>query len=95
MQTSRAPLLRWVALVARRSIDPADHDATYAFAHWGNVVIHLALDENPEEHMSSVLYFHVDDADEVTSGWREAGMEGIGPEDQDHGNAKADTSTPR
>jgi uncharacterized glyoxalase superfamily protein PhnB len=35
--------------------------------------------------MSSVLYVHVDDADEVAERWREAGMDVEGPENQDHG----------
>ena len=61
------------------------HDETYAFAHWGKLVIHLALDEHPEAHMTGALYIHVDDADELASAWRKAGMEVIGPENQDYG----------
>lgn len=62
------------------------HDETYAYAHWGgNLVIHLALDEHPEAHMTAVLYIHVDDADEVAADWRKAGMEVIDPENQDYG----------
>jgi len=61
------------------------HDDTYAFAKWGNLVIHLARDEHPEAHMSSTLYIHVDDADEVAAAWRRAGMEVVDPENQDYG----------
>jgi uncharacterized glyoxalase superfamily protein PhnB len=62
------------------------HDETYAFARWGGgLVIHLALDEHPEAHMTSVLYIHVDDADELAAGWRVAGMEVVDPQNQDYG----------
>jgi hypothetical protein len=37
------------------------HDETYAFASRGNLVIHLALDQHPDTHMTSELYIHVDD----------------------------------
>jgi uncharacterized glyoxalase superfamily protein PhnB len=56
-----------------------------AFARWGNLVIHLAHDDHPEAHMTSTIYLHVDDADELAADWREAGMEVIGPENQDYG----------
>ena len=61
------------------------HDETYAFARWGNLVIHLAHDDNPEAHMTSTIYIHVDDADELAADWRKAGMEVVGPENQDYG----------
>jgi catechol 2,3-dioxygenase-like lactoylglutathione lyase family enzyme len=61
------------------------HDETYAFARWGNLVVHLARDDNPEAHMTAVLYLHVDDADELADNWRKAGMEVVGPENQDDG----------
>jgi uncharacterized glyoxalase superfamily protein PhnB len=61
------------------------HDDSYAFANWGNLTIHLAHDEHPDAHTTSVLYIHVDDADEVAERWRKAGMEVQGPENQDYG----------
>ncbi len=61
------------------------HDATYAFARWGNLSIHLAQDDEPDAHMTSALYIHVDDADEVATNWRKAGMDVVGPEHQDYG----------
>ena len=61
------------------------HDETYAFAHWGDLVIHLAHDDHPEQHMTAVLYIHVDDADELAADWRRAGMEVVGPQNQDYG----------
>lgn len=60
------------------------HDETYAFAHWGDLVIHLGRDDS-ERHMTAVLYIHVDDADELAADWRKAGMEVEGPENQDYG----------
>jgi uncharacterized glyoxalase superfamily protein PhnB len=35
--------------------------------------------------MTSVLYIHVDDADELAGRWRNAGIEVQGPENQDYG----------
>jgi catechol 2,3-dioxygenase-like lactoylglutathione lyase family enzyme len=61
------------------------HDTTYAFARWGNLVVHLGLDEHPDAHMTSELYIHVDDADELAAGWRKAGIEFVEPENQDYG----------
>jgi predicted enzyme related to lactoylglutathione lyase len=61
------------------------HDGDYAFATWGNLTIHLARDEHPDSHMTSVLYVHVDDADEVAERWRKVGMDVAGPENQDYG----------
>jgi catechol 2,3-dioxygenase-like lactoylglutathione lyase family enzyme len=60
------------------------HDETYAFARWGNLVIHLAHDES-DVHTTSTLYLHVDDADELAAAWRRAGMEVVGPDNQDYG----------
>jgi catechol 2,3-dioxygenase-like lactoylglutathione lyase family enzyme len=61
------------------------HDETYAFARWGSLVIHLGLDEHPEAHMTSQLYLHVDDADELATSWRTAGLDVVVPENQDYG----------
>ncbi|HEY3723825.1 MAG TPA: VOC family protein [Acidimicrobiia bacterium] len=61
------------------------HDATYAFARWGNLSIHLAQADEPDAHATSALYIHVDDADDVAAEWRKAGMDVVGPENQDYG----------
>jgi uncharacterized glyoxalase superfamily protein PhnB len=61
------------------------HDETYAFARWGNLVIYLGHDDDPDAHMTSTLYIHVDDADELAADWRKAGMDVVGPENQDYG----------
>jgi catechol 2,3-dioxygenase-like lactoylglutathione lyase family enzyme len=69
----------------RLGFTTSHHDETYAFASWGSLVIHLALAEQPDVHRTSVLYIHVDDADELASDWRKAGMEVVDPENQDYG----------
>jgi catechol 2,3-dioxygenase-like lactoylglutathione lyase family enzyme len=61
------------------------HDETYAFARWGSLVIHLAQDDRAEGLMTSALYIHVDDADELADDWRKAGMDVTDPENQDYG----------
>ena len=65
------------------------HDETYAFAHWGSLVLHLARDPHPDAHTTGALYLHVDDADEVVDEWRKAGMKVSDPEDQDYGKREA------
>ena len=70
------------------------HDETYAFAHWGNLCIHLAHDDDPEAHVTSVLYIHVDDADELAADWRKAGMEVVGPENEDYGKREGQHTDP-
>jgi uncharacterized glyoxalase superfamily protein PhnB len=68
------------------------HDGTYAFAHLGNLTVHLAQDGGggwpgyrPERHMTSVLYLHVEDADRLATAWRDAGMTVDGPREEDYG----------
>jgi catechol 2,3-dioxygenase-like lactoylglutathione lyase family enzyme len=60
------------------------HDATYAFAHLGQLTLHLAHDDD-DPHQTGVLYIHVDDADQLGENWRAAGLEVTGPENQDYG----------
>jgi uncharacterized glyoxalase superfamily protein PhnB len=68
------------------------HDETYAFAHFGNLTVHLTQDQgaawpgyNPERHMTSVLYIHVEDADRFAEAWRQAGAVVEGPRNEDYG----------
>jgi Glyoxalase/Bleomycin resistance protein/Dioxygenase superfamily len=70
------------------------HDETYAFAHLGQLTLHLAHDDNPEHHQSGVLYLHVDDADQLAENWRKAGMEVEGPENQDYGKREGRHTDP-
>jgi catechol 2,3-dioxygenase-like lactoylglutathione lyase family enzyme len=60
------------------------HNENYAFATWGSLVVHLALAE-PDAHATSQLYVHVDDADELATHWRKAGVHVTDPENQDYG----------
>ena len=67
------------------------HDETYAFAHFGNLTVHLASSDavwpgyEPRRHMTSVLYIHVEDANQVAADWRAAGMTIHGPRNEDYG----------
>jgi uncharacterized glyoxalase superfamily protein PhnB len=61
------------------------HDETYAFAHLGDLTVHLAHDEHPEQRMTSVLYIHVEDADRLAADWRAAGATIDGPRNEDYG----------
>ena len=61
------------------------HDETYAFAHRGDLTIHLAHADDPATAGGSVLYIHVDDADQLAAEWRKAGVTVSGPQDYDYG----------
>ena len=61
------------------------HDETYAFAHRDDLTIHLAHAGEGEPGGGSVLYLHVDDADQLAAEWRKAGLAVSGPEDYDYG----------
>lgn len=60
------------------------HDETYAFAHRDHLTIHLAQ-AGGRPAGGSVLYLHVDDADQLAAEWRKAGVTVSGPEDYDYG----------
>jgi uncharacterized glyoxalase superfamily protein PhnB len=69
-----------------------NHDETYAFAHFGNLTVHLTQDGgegwpgyHPERHMTSVLYIHVENADKLAADWRAAGVSIDGPRNEDYG----------
>ncbi len=70
------------------------HDDTYAFAHLGQLTLHLAQDDDPDHHQTAVLYIHVDDADQLADNWRKAGMEVTGPENQDYGKREGQHCDP-
>ncbi len=67
------------------------HDETYAFANFGNLTVHLARDPaawpgyEPDRHMTSVLYLHVEDADRLAADWRAVGAAVTGPANEDYG----------
>jgi hypothetical protein len=60
---------------------------------WGNLSVHLARDEDPDAHMTSVLYVHVDDADEVAGRWRKRPGESSNPKTKTTAGAKVAAST--
>lgn len=77
------------------------HDEGYAFAHLGQLTLHLARDGgdgwpgyHPASHMTSVLYLHVEDADELAADWRAAGMTVEGPRDEDYGKREGEHVDP-
>jgi len=68
---------------AKMGFEIAFHDETYAFAHRDrDLTIHLTLEKDAAP---STLYVHCDDADEIASAWRTAGLEVVGPVDEDYG----------
>ena len=59
------------------------HDETYAFAHRDrDLTIHLTLEADPAP---GKVYIHCEDADEMAEAWRKAGLEVVGPVDEDYG----------
>ena len=62
--------------------------------NWGNLVIHLAKDDNSAAHMTSTLDIHVDDADELAADWREAGINVVDPENQEYGKREGRHTDP-
>jgi uncharacterized glyoxalase superfamily protein PhnB len=67
------------------------YDEHYAFASLGQLTVHLARDDaawpgyEHERHMTSILYIHVQDADELAAEWRATGARVEGPCDEDYG----------
>ena len=82
---SVADVERAVDHYQRLGFRTSHHDETYAFAHRGDLTIHLAQADDPATAGGSVLYVHVDDADELAGEWRKAGVAVTGPEDCDYG----------
>jgi uncharacterized glyoxalase superfamily protein PhnB len=71
------------------------HDEGYAFASLGNLTLHLAQERaqwpgyQPDRHMTSVLYLHVEDADRLAAEWRAVGAPVEGPRDEEYGKREA------
>lgn len=64
----------------------SEHDDYYAFAHRNELTIHLTAPEEDDDIIGgSAIYLHVDDAEDLASQWRTAGVSVIGPEDYDYG----------
>jgi hypothetical protein len=79
-----ADVARAVDHYQRLGFHTSHHDESYAFAHRDGLTIHLAGAGDPATG-GSVLYIHVDDADQLAGEWRKAGVQVSGPEDYDYG----------
>ena len=80
---------------ARMGFEISHHDETYAFAHRDrDLTVHLTLAQGDEVSGAGVLYIHTEDADQIASEWRKAGLEVVGPEDQDYGKREGSTVDP-
>jgi catechol 2,3-dioxygenase-like lactoylglutathione lyase family enzyme len=80
-----ADVARAVDHYQRLGFRTSHHDESYAFAHRDGLTIHLAGAGGPATGVGSVLYIHVDDADQLAAEWRKAGVQVSGPEDYDYG----------
>jgi predicted enzyme related to lactoylglutathione lyase len=89
-----ADVERAVAHYQRLGFTTSYHDETYAFAHRDDLTLHLAHIDNPSQASTSVLYLHVDDADELAAEWRTAGVLVVGPVDCDYGKREGSHSDP-
>ncbi|HMD47292.1 MAG TPA: VOC family protein [Acidimicrobiales bacterium] len=79
-----ADVARAVDHYQRLGFDVSHHDETSASAHRNGLTVHLALADDPDRVGKGAIYLHVDDAQELADEWRKAGVEVIGPEDDQH-----------
>lgn len=84
-----------VAWFSRAGFDVSFHDDTYAFAHRDrDLTIHIAQTTEDEAAGHGVLYIHCQDADRVAEEWRQAGIDVVGPRDEDYGKREGLVSDP-
>lgn len=77
----------------KMGFEVSSHDETYAFAHRErNLTIHLALGDGAPS--SGALYTHCEDADELAAQWRHAGLEVLGPTNEDYGQREGSHRDP-
>jgi hypothetical protein len=80
---------------ARMGFEISFHDDTYAFAHRDrDLTIHLTKHDGDGEPMSGALYIHCERADDVADEWRRAGLEVIGPVDEEYGKREGSHTDP-
>jgi catechol 2,3-dioxygenase-like lactoylglutathione lyase family enzyme len=80
---------------AKMGFEISHHDDTYAFAHRDrDLTIHLTNGEVGDVPGGGSLYIHCDSADEVADEWRKAGLEVIGPKDEEYGKREGSHSDP-
>jgi uncharacterized glyoxalase superfamily protein PhnB len=90
-----ADVNRSVARFESAGFEVSFHDDTYAFAHRDqDLTIHLALAAVGEPLGHGALCLHCQDADRVAEGWRQAGIEVVGPEDEDYGKREGSVTDP-
>jgi len=80
---------------AKMGFEISFHDGTYAFAHRDrDLTIHLTKREGDIQPGGGSLYIHCEDADQVADEWRKAGLEVIGPKDEDYGKREGSHADP-
>jgi catechol 2,3-dioxygenase-like lactoylglutathione lyase family enzyme len=80
---------------AKLGFEISHHDDTYAFAHRDrDLTIHLTNGEGGDVPGGSSLYIHCENADEVADEWRKAGLEVVGPKDEEYGKREGSHTDP-
>jgi catechol 2,3-dioxygenase-like lactoylglutathione lyase family enzyme len=84
-----------VAWFTNAGFQVSSHDDMYAFAHRDrDLTIHLAQTTEDEAAGRGSLYIHCQDADRVAEEWRQAGIDVVGPRDEDSGKREGFASDP-
>lgn len=90
-----ADVVRSASWFERAGFEVSFHNDAYAFAHRDrDLTIHLAQVEGNEVAGKSALYIHCNDADTVAEEWRRAGIDVIGPKDEDYGKREGSSADP-
>jgi len=80
---------------AKLGFDISHHDETYAFAHRDrDLTIHLTSGESGDVPGGGSLYIHCNNADEVADEWRKAGLDVVGPNDEEYGKREGSHTDP-
>jgi predicted enzyme related to lactoylglutathione lyase len=80
---------------AKMGFEISFHDETYAFAHRDrDLTIHIVQHEGNEDPKASSLYIHCESADQVADEWRRAGLDVIGPTNEDYGKREGSHTDP-
>jgi catechol 2,3-dioxygenase-like lactoylglutathione lyase family enzyme len=90
-----ADVARSVSWFERAGFEVSRHDDTYAFAHRArDLTIHLARVDEDAFPGHGALYLHCQDADRVAEEWRQAGIDVVGPRDEDYGKREGSATDP-
>jgi hypothetical protein len=80
---------------AKLGFEISFHDETYAFAHRDlDLTIHITKREDDRLAGASTLYIHCEDANELADEWRKAGVDVVGPHDEDYGKREGSHTDP-